>query len=142
MLSVFRANTPKFFSPDEESDLISFLDHEIEEYYVLLVDNQIIGSGGVNYENNRTIGIISWGMIHPDYHGKYLGTKLLKYRIRQLHKNKTVESIRVRTSQHVYRFYEKQGFKLVNVVNDYWVKGIDLYEMQYEGEGSKGVKAV
>ncbi len=140
VLEILRANTPTFFSPEEESGLVYYLDNEIEEYYVMLVDDQIIGSGGVNYENNRTIGIISWGMIHPDYHGKYLGTELLKYRIRQLQKNKTVERITESTSQHVYRFYEKQGFKLLIVVKDYWAQGIDLYEMQYEGKEAKAYR--
>ncbi len=132
VMSVFRANTPKFFSPEEESGLEFFLDHEIEEYYVMLVNGKIIGSGGVNFEDDHKTGIISWGMIHPDYQGKYLGTELLKYRVERLKNNKTVERILLRTSQHVFGFYEKQGFKLLRIEKDFWVKGIDLYEMEYK----------
>ena len=133
VLSVFRANTPTYFSPAEEKGLTCFLDHEIEEYYVMIVDGKIIGSGGVNFEDDHTTGIISWGMIHPDYQGKYYGTALLKYRVEKLQNSTSVERILLRTSQHVYRFYEKQGFRLLRVEKDYWVEGIDLYEMQYEG---------
>jgi ribosomal-protein-alanine N-acetyltransferase len=33
VLELFRLNTPAFFSPDEEKDLIFYLDHEIEKYF-------------------------------------------------------------------------------------------------------------
>ena len=131
VLAVFRANTPAYFSPEEESGLVYFLNHKIEEYYVMLVDHEIIGSGGINFEDDKTTGIISWGMIHPDFQGKYLGSALLKFRIGQLQKNDTVQRLLLRTSQHVYKFYEKQGFQLNRVVKDYWVPGIDLYEMEH-----------
>ena len=43
----------------------------------------------------------------------------------------SVQTLIVRTSQLVYRFYEKQGFELEKVVKDYWAEGYDLYLMRY-----------
>jgi ribosomal protein S18 acetylase RimI-like enzyme len=30
----------------------------------------------------------------------------------------------------VYPFYEKHGFELIEIVQDYWSRGFDLYRME------------
>lgn len=131
VLNILRLNTPQYFSPEEEKDLIHYLDSEIDHYFVLELDNQIVGSGGINFPEDKTIGLISWGIIHPDYQKKSLGTALLKHRIEKLKEFNTIEQIVVRTSQVVYKFYEKSGFEIIEIVKDYWAKGFDLYKMKY-----------
>lgn len=81
IMSLIKLNTPDFFAEEEANDLSKYLDEEIEQYYVLLVDGEIVGCGGINFAENGTIGKISWDMIHPAFQGKSLGTKLLKHRI-------------------------------------------------------------
>lgn len=131
VIDLLRRNTPQYFAPEEEADLIYYLEKEIEYYYVIAVDNQIVGSGGFNFSGNPKIGKISWDILHPEFQGKSLGSALLHYRIEKLRTFAAVEKITVRTSQVAYRFYEKLGFKLVRVVDDYWADGFDLYEMEY-----------
>jgi ribosomal-protein-alanine N-acetyltransferase len=131
VINLFKLNTPKYFSPQEEDDLRNYLENEIESYYILEVDGQIIGSGGINIAEDKITGKISWDLLHPYYQGQGLGTYLLKYRIDRLKEFKEIKQITVRTSQLVYRFYEKSGFKLVEQVEDYWAKGFDLYKMVY-----------
>jgi len=132
VIDLLQLNTPTYFSPDEEKDLISYLEHEIESYFVLEVNDQLVGSGGINYSNDKTIGIISWDLFHPDFQGKSLGSQLLNYRIDLLKNNSAIQRITVRTSQLVYPFYEKLGFKLLEVVEDYWAPGFHLYAMEYK----------
>lgn len=132
VLHLIRLNTPEFFAFEEEEDLNNYLETERELYYVLLFDQKIVGCGGINFADNRTIGKISWDIFHPDYQGKSLGSKLLKHRIDILHSIKSIQKITVRTSQVAYRFYEKQGFKLQDIKKDYWAEGFDLYQMEYE----------
>ena len=62
---------------------------------------------GINFAENKTIGKISWDIIHPDFQGKSLGTKLLKYRIEVLKTIPGIQKITVRTLQVAYKFYEK-----------------------------------
>lgn len=131
VLNLFNLNTPEFFSPEEEKELIYYLENEIEYYFLIESNHIIVGSGGINFSGNPTIGKISWDMIHPDFHGKSLGSLLLNYRIERMKKMDAVEKIIVRTSQLAYQFYEKHGFQLLEVVENYWAKEFHLYTMEY-----------
>ena len=129
VLDILRLNTPDYFSPYEEAGFIHFLDHEIEVYYITLLNDKIVGAGGINFNENKTIGFISWGMIHPDYQRMSIGSTLLKHRIEVLKNKQEINQIIVRTSQLVFKFYEKHGFEVTEIVKDYWAKDFDLYNM-------------
>ncbi len=131
VMELIRLNTPAYFSPDEEDDLSRYLDMETELYYVILVDGEIKGCGGINFADNLTTGKISWDMIHPAFHGMKLGSRLLRYRLDKLESIPGIRKITVRTSQMAYKFYEKHGFVLREIRNDYWAAGFDMYRMEY-----------
>lgn len=133
VMNLIRLNTPEYFAPEEENDFSNYLDNERELYYVLLFNEKIVGCGGINFAKNKTIGKISWDILHPQYQGKSLGSQLLKYRIEKIKVIDSIQKITVRTSQLAYKFYEKQGFELNEVKEDYWAKGFDLYRMEYKG---------
>ena len=135
LLELLRLNTPEYFSPDEENGFIQYLDEEIELYYVVEFEGVIIGCGGINFEDPNT-GIISWDILHPNYQRKGVGSMLLKYRIDVLKSMRRIKSIKVRTSQLTHEFYQKIGFELQEVKEDYWAKGIDLYSMDYNAKTS------
>ena len=130
VLELLRLNTPAYFSPEEEADLIFYLENEREDYFVIIVNEKVVGCGGINYSGKT--GKISWDMLHPDYQNQGLGRKLLQFRISKLKANPEIESVTVRTSQLAYGFYQKNGFKLTQTEKDYWAAGFDLYEMELE----------
>ena len=132
VIELIRLNTPTYFSVEEEKDLADYLKNAIEDYFVIELNHQVVGAGGINYSEDKKKGIISWDMIHPEFQGKSLGKMLLEYRITILKEIKSIEKISVRTSQLTYPFYEKSGFELINIEKDYWAKGFDLYEMEYK----------
>jgi ribosomal protein S18 acetylase RimI-like enzyme len=129
VIALLRLNTPAYFSQLEESDLIYYLDYEVDRYFVLELDNSIVGCGGINFSADRTFATLSWDIVHPNHQGKSLGSMLLNYRLENIAKDPRVKDIKVRTSQLVYKFYEKNGSKLIKIVKDYWAEGFDLYEM-------------
>jgi GNAT superfamily N-acetyltransferase len=131
VLQLLQKNTPAYFSTEEEADFLHYLEKELEYYYVLLSENEIVGAGGINFSGNPAIGKISWDLIHPDHQGKGFGKRLLHYRLDKLRSMPEVEQITVRTSQLVCKFYERAGFHLAEVVKDYWAPGFDLYRMKY-----------
>lgn len=131
VLNLLRLNTPMYFSPEEEKDLTFYLENETEYYFVVEINGEVIGCGGFNFSGDNRIGKISWDILHPGFQGKSLGSMLLNYRIERLKEFNDIQKITVRTSQLVYKFYEKSGFKLLEIVPDYWAKGYHLYKMEY-----------
>jgi len=129
VIELLRLNTPEYFDPSEEKDLVNYLDKEIEDYYVVVENSKIVGAGGINYFLSENTARISWDMIKPNSQGKGIGMQLIKHRIDRIKENNSIENIIVRTSQHAYRFYEKTGFKLKKIEKDYWAENFDLYIM-------------
>ena len=132
LIELLRLNTPEYFSPDEKGDFITYLDSEIEDYFIASIDDQIVGCGGINYKEEDSIGIISWDIVSKSHHGKGIGSELLSHRLSCIKNKLNISKIIVRTSQHVFPFYEKHGFTLIKTVKDYWEKGYDLYHMEMD----------
>lgn len=131
LINLLRFNTPKYFAPEEEKDFIHYLENEIEDYFVVEYENEIIGAGGINYKKEHNLGVISWDFIHPDHQGKGIGKTLLNYRLKILTSNDEIKNIIVRTTQFVYPFYEKNGFTLKETKPNFWAEGFDLYYMEF-----------
>ena len=129
LLELIQLNTPAYFSESEWADFSNYLDHERADYFVILAEQQIVGCGGINYEEEGTLGILSWDMIHPNLHGKGLGRSLVEHRLQLLRSQPPIIKVKVRTSQFTNQFYAKFGFELQKVVKDYWAPGYDLYDM-------------
>lgn len=124
-------NCPIYFSPQEEKDLIRYLDTELELYFVIEVSGQVVGFGGINFEDQQSLAKISWDIIHTQHQGKALGSALLNHRLQLLRNVPTLKRVIVRTSQMAYAFYKKNGFTLIETVNNYWAPGFHLYKMEH-----------
>lgn len=132
LLELLKLNIPKYFAESELNDLAYYLENEIETYFVAEIAGKIIGAGGINFEDSYKTAKISWDFIHPKLQKQGIGQKLLKHRIDFLNEMESIEKITVRTSQFAYLFYEKQGFIVTDIVEDYWAPGFDLYNMRYK----------
>lgn len=130
VINLLQLNTPEFFDESEQKDLEHYLEHEVEDYFVIEDDNSIIGAGGINYFLKENKARIAWDFIHPEQQGKGIGRLLTTHRLNHLNSFTEVHTIIVRTSQHVYKFYEKLNFKIIDIKPDFWAPGFDLYEME------------
>lgn len=132
-IKIFKSNLPKFFAMEELPFFESFLDQDTEDnYFVVKIDGQIIGCGGIFLDSKSNVGGLSWGMVHADYHGKGIGKAFTQFRIDLLKKTYPSIPYKIETSQHTAEFYEKNGFKTVEIVPDGFSKGIDKYTMIME----------
>ena len=132
LVELMQLNVPEYFAASEIVDYKQYLENDIEKYFVAELSGEIIGAGGINFEDDYSTGIISWDFIHPKFQGFGIGSKLLIYRLELLKSMKNIKNISVRTSQLTYKFYEKNGFVLQNIQKDYWAKGFDMYKMLYD----------
>jgi [ribosomal protein S18]-alanine N-acetyltransferase len=132
LLKILELNIPRYFDESEVSDLREYLDRYREDYFVIEDKGRVIGAGGINYFPEENIARLSWDYVHPDYHGKGAGRKLVEYRLEILRGKPAVQRVVVRTTQLVYPFYEKMGFTLDLTEKDYWAPGFDLYQMSME----------
>ncbi|WP_274475713.1 GNAT family N-acetyltransferase [Mangrovimonas aestuarii] len=130
LIEILKKNVPEYFAEKEIEDLNQYLDYGVEEYFVVEINGETVGAGGINFKDNRRIGIISWDYIKPKYHGMGIGRALLKYRLDTISKRNTIKKVIVRTSQKTYPFYAKGGFEVKEIVKDYWAEGFDLYYME------------
>lgn len=135
VLNLLRLNTPKYFAASEEDDFVKYLNEEADHYFVVEKENVILGSGGFNlgFDEGKTARI-AWDIIHPDFQGQGIGKELTLYRISQIRNHTKVNKIVVRTSQIVFKFYEKIGFKTEKIEKNYWADGFDLYLMTLENK--------
>lgn len=129
VIELLELNTPEYFDVAEKEDFIRYLETEIEDYFIVESEDNLIGAGGINYLFEEGKARISWDFVHPKMQGRGVGRLLMKHRIHHLSSKGEIKWIEVRTSQLAYPFYEKMGFHLVEVDKDYWARGFDLYKM-------------
>lgn len=127
VVKLFQLNTPQYFGIEEKADLIHYLDHEIDGYFVYELNGAVVGAGGYNI--TPTDGRLSWYFTHPEHKGKGIGKALVKHALSAL-QQKSPSKIIVRTSQFADAFFRKFGFVLKKVEKGYWAEGLDLYEME------------
>jgi len=140
VVKLLKYNTPEYFDASEEKEFIEYLDNEIEDYFVVKDDSDIIGCGGINYFPNEKSARISWDMIHPDFQGKGIGKLLCEHRINLIKANSDIKLIVVRTTQLVSMFYAKMGFDFKKIEKDLWAKGFDLYQMELIINADKSIE--
>lgn len=131
VVTLFRSNIPKYFGPDEEPGLRDYLAEFPENYYVIELDGDIVGAGGIALNEDDTVSLC-WGMVHNDHLGTGLGKLLTKYRMersREIFGDKPMVNS---TSQHTEGFYKKLGFVTVEHTQDGFGPGIDICKMRLE----------
>ncbi len=129
LLEVFRENVPSFFDPKEEILSNHYLDKHPDTYWTMEVENKIVGGIGHYFDQRDNSGQITWIFFDPDYSGQGLGKQAMEHCLAILEANPKLEKLSVRTSQLVYGFFEKFGYKLQLTEKDYWGPGLDLYYM-------------
>jgi ribosomal-protein-alanine N-acetyltransferase len=136
-LNAFKSNVPMYFTNKEVLEFDAFLsklesDNFNTQFYVINLNNRIIGCGGFGDKNNDGIISLAWGLIHKDFHKLGFGEKLLAYRIEQIKQLYSESPVIVDTTQYAYGFFEKFGFKTTEITNDYYEIGMHIYNMILE----------
>src|SRR5262249_274090 len=81
--------------PTDRKSLQAFLQTPPTNFFVLEHNRQILGAGGYTLSNNNTQASLVWGIIRKDLRKQGLGRFLLMYRLREIAKTNTVQTVRV-----------------------------------------------
>lgn len=132
VVDIFRSNIPKYFTEIEEPGLYEFLGSErIEDYYVVEIDDRIVGAGGIAYDDiDEPTVSLCWGMVHKDLLGTGIGKELTRFRVELSRNQYPDHPLTIGTSQHTAGFYEKFGFRTVEHTPDGYGPGIDMCRMR------------
>lgn len=131
VVQIFRSNIPKYFTPEEESGLYEFLGKYANDFYVADVNGEVIGSGGIAYNDLDPPTVsLCWGMVREDHLGTGVGKKLTEFRIALAREKYGDVPLTIGTSQHTQGFYEKFGFRLIEHTPDGFGPGIDNCRMR------------
>lgn len=134
VVDVFRSNIPKYFGPGEEQGLRDFLAEYAQDYYVLLLDDEIVSAGGIALNPDETVSLC-WGMVRSDHIGTGLGRKLTEFRIQRAHEKFGGLPLVIDTSQHTEGFYNRFGFVTTERTLDGYGPGLDICKMRRDAFG-------
>lgn len=111
-LAVFDSLKPALIDSDARPDFEQWLDKPAGAYFVLEHEGSIVGCGGYLLSGGRTGAMLRWGMIRADSRKMGLGRYLLMYRIREIGKEGTVNTVLADVPRPSAAFYERQGFRV------------------------------
>ncbi len=142
-LVAFRSNIPLYFAEHELPDFESFLatfktkrayadTNRRTSYFVVELNDKVVGCGGFGDKDNTNTLTLAWGLIHKDFHKHGLGVCLLKFRLNEIRKHFPKEPVYIDTTQHTYPFFEKYGFRVTKITNDFYAEGMDRYDMVFQ----------
>lgn len=134
VVAVFRSNIPKYFTSEEEPGLRDYVRDFPDDYFVLELDGDVVGAGGIGLNNDIDPPTVSlcWGMVRADHLGTGLGRKLTEFRIGLSREKHPGAAITIDTSQHTEGFYHKLGFVTLDHKIDGYGPGIDKCEMRLD----------
>ena len=128
-LDIFQSNVPEYFNADEESAFSAYLLNHASHYFIFLNEGQAVACGGYDIERESDRASLVWGMVHRRLHGQGYGTSLLIHRLKALQDHHPDVTLILHTSQNTYRFYEKFGFIVEQIIPNGYGAGLDQYDM-------------
>lgn len=129
-LLMLDSNTPEYFADDDRNEFESFLDDLPGPYFIVEQEGKTIACGGWAAEKDDKASM-TWGLVHRDYHDRGIGTALLKYRVTEAINSLECSVIQLKTIPRVVPFFEKTGFRTVEVKPDGFGPGYDEVTMQW-----------
>ena len=131
LVNIMRHLTPKYFLEEEVKDYQGYLRDKVEDYFVIIKDQMVVGGGGLNYFPEDDIVRISWDLISKDHQSEGLGKQLFQHRIDHLQSKGSTAQVIVRTSDIAQGFYMSLGFTPLQYMIDGWGKGMDMVVMEW-----------
>ena len=102
--------------------------YEPAPYYVVEVEGELVACGGVATSGSSMH--LCWGLVHPDWHHRGLGRKLVDHRLAWAKNQPELEVVELCTSQKTAAFYERFGFETIEFTPDGFAPGHHRHDME------------
>ena len=129
-VEIFLSNTPRYFGVDEADEFRQFLETLPCAYFVATQNDEVVACGGHGYHGKKQAVVLAWGMVRADLHKHGLGIFMLVERLKQIYKDFGETLILIDTSQHSKGFFERCGFQVTEVTENYFAPGIHRVNME------------
>ncbi|HVF25399.1 MAG TPA: GNAT family N-acetyltransferase [Anaerolineales bacterium] len=135
-IEIFMSNTPRYFGVEEMDEFRQFLENLPCAYFVATQNDEIVACGGHGYHGTKQAIVLCWGMVPAEFHKQRLGEFMLIERLRHIYKDFGPTIVQIDTSQHSQGFFERYGFQVKEVTDNYFAAGLHrvAMELQLNGE--------
>ena len=125
-LSLFDANCPEFFAPNERQDYLDFLRSAPIGYEVCELGGSIVAAFGLIRNSERTD--LNWIMLDPASQGLGIGSAIMQ-RVLGMANEAGISTIRIAASQKSAPFFARFGAVSTQRTEDGWGRGLDRIDM-------------
>lgn len=103
-----------------------FEDNRLQKFIVYEEENEVLGFACFEKGDGEGVYFLRWLAVSVTARGKGIGSSILKYIEDEIGRNDNLRILVAETLEGcpAEKFYEKNGFKKVNVIKDYYSKGI------------------
>lgn len=116
------------FGLDAYSKRLLISQIKYNDFYILQLDNKIIGYTTLTVRKFWNSARISNFLIHKNYRGKGYSNELMNY-IKESYKNLKI-TLEVRIDNAIaINAYKKAGFEIIGNIKNYYSDGCDAYKM-------------
>ena len=131
-VEIFMSNTPRYFGVEEADEFRQFLEALPCAYFVATQDDEIVACGGHGYHGKKQAVALCWGMVRADLHKQGLGKFMLIERLKQIFTDFGETVVQINTSQHSQGFFERYGFQVKEVTQNYFAPGLHRVDMELQ----------
>lgn len=137
-IDVFNSNIPEFFSEEERTYFVEFLER-LPGRYGVVVDGtgRVVGCGGIAVSRTDPHGgDLTWGMVHRSLHKMGIGRMLTRERIAWVDALPDIHVLYLNTSHLTEAFYEKFGFRTITRIPNGYREGLHRCDMEWRRNGA------
>ena len=127
-LTIFDANCPAYFAPNERADYESFLDAVPGRYEVCEAAGRVVAAFGLIDDEKNGVSL-NWIMLDPGSQGAGIGSAIME-RVISAGKATPFSVIKIAASHKSAPFFARFGAVATVLTEDGWGPGMDRVDME------------
>ena len=126
--SVFDANCPEYFAPNERQEYEEFLEGVSGDYEVCEVDGRVLGAFGL-FVDGENVKVLNWILLDPQTQGIGVGSKIME-RVIHLSRTSQTRVVKIAASHKSAPFFARFGATTTSSTKGGWGPGMDRVDME------------